>query len=117
MNKPAIKTAIPKHRYQLGAFTVTVLGEIETSDPVPYQFVAAVMRDGDSEPGIYLTVERPAGAVEGKSALPLKLVMRDGTQLVKESERWWDVEVFTADALDYVRSILDMQDEEPYRLL
>lgn len=117
MNKPAIKTAIPKHRYQLGAFTVTVLGEIETSDPTPYQFVAAVMRDGDPEPGMYLTVERPANAVEGKTALPLKLVMRDGSQSVKESERWWDVEVFTADALDYVRTILDMQDEEPYRLL
>jgi hypothetical protein len=117
MNKPAIKTAIPRHRYQLGAFTMIVLEEIETTDPVPYQFVAAVMRDGDPEPGIYLTVERPAGVVEGKSALPLKLVMRDGTQLVKESERWWNVEMFTEDALDYVRSILDMQDEEPYRLL
>ena len=117
MNRPAIKTAIPKHRYQIGAFTVIVLDEIETSDPTPYQFVAAVMRDGDPEPGIYLTVERPADAVEGKTALPLKLIMRDGTQLVKSSERWWDVETFTQDMLDYVRTILDMPDEEPYRLL
>jgi hypothetical protein len=117
MNKPSIKTAIPQHRYQVGAFTITVLGEIETNDPNPYQFVAAVMRDGDPEPGIFLTVERPADAVEGKTVLPLKLIMRDGAQVVDESERWWDVESFTKDVLDYVRSILDLQDEEPYRLL
>lgn len=116
MNKPAIRTAIPQHRYQIGAFTLTVLGEIETSDPVPYQFIAAVMRDGDPEPGIYLVVERPVDAVEAKSALPLKLVMRDGAQMVRESERWWDAELFTKDAIEFTQQILDLGDEEPYRL-
>jgi hypothetical protein len=116
MNKPAIRTAIPQHRYQLGAFTITVLTEIETSDPVPYQFIAAVMRDGDPEPGIYLIVERPGNAVEGKSALPLKLVMRDGAQVVRESERWWHADLFAEDVLALTKQILNLGDEEAYTL-
>jgi hypothetical protein len=116
MKKPAIRTAIPSHRYQLGSFTVTVLTEIETSDPVPYQFIAAVMRDGDPEPGIYLIVERPGNAVEGKSALPLKLVMRDGAQVVRESERWWHADLFAEDVLALTKQILNLGDEEAYTL-
>ena len=51
-DKPKIDTAIPQRRYQLGAYTVVVLGEIESSDGKDYRYVAAVVREGDPEPGL-----------------------------------------------------------------
>ncbi|MGD2137141.1 MAG: hypothetical protein PVJ66_01825 [Gammaproteobacteria bacterium] len=115
MNKPGIVTAIPKRRYTYGEFTVVVLGEVESSDAVDYRYIAAVVRGQDPEPGLYVTAEQ-GGAHQGASC-DMRVVMRDGSQVVGTSERWNDLEAFTTEALAIIARILNLGDEMPYRLM
>jgi hypothetical protein len=117
MERPSIKTAIPKRRYKLGEFVVTVLGEIETDDPRQYQYIAAVVVEGDKEPGIFLTAERNRGAEARDGSHALRLIMRDGAQVIGSSDRFGEEEQFAKAALDIVVKVLDLDDEEPYRLM
>ncbi len=120
-NKPKIDTAIPQRRYQLGAYTVVILGDIQTTDEKEYRYVAAVVREGDPDPGLYLSAERIIGQrPEGSpthSGYDLRVTMREGSQVVGRSDRASSVEQFSTDALGMIASILDLQDEQPYRLM
>jgi hypothetical protein len=115
-DKPAIKTAIPQRRYQLGPYTVVVLGQIESADQREYRYVAAVVRDGDPEPGLYLALERPSNPRPADGAYDMRVTMREGSQVLGRSDRWSTLEVFSTDALGLIATILDLQDEQPYPL-
>ncbi|MBI5461009.1 MAG: hypothetical protein HY941_02360 [Gammaproteobacteria bacterium] len=112
MNKPDIRRALPQRRYTFGEFTVVVLGDIETDDAVNYRYILAVVREGDAEPGIYLTCESVRGGQQ-----QLRLVMRDGAEVIAADPQYADIEVFTAAGLDMLRQILNLGDEEAYRLM
>lgn len=112
MHKPGIQTAIPKRRYRLGEFTVTVLGEVDSSDEIDYRYIAAVIQGQDPEPGIYLTAEQDAGG-----SYVMRLVMRDGAELIGNSEQWGELDAFVDEALKVVAQVLSLADETPYRLL
>lgn len=112
MNKPDIRRALPQRRYKFGEFTVVVLGEIETGAAVNYRYIVAVVRDGDPEPGIYLCCE--AGK---QGAHHMRLMMRDGAEVIAEDPGFANVEIFTTAALDVLRQILNLGDEEAYRLV
>jgi hypothetical protein len=112
MNKPDIRRALPQRRYKFGEFTVVVLGDIETGDAVNYRYIMAVVREGDAEPGIYLTCENVRGGQQ-----QLRLIMRDGAEVIAEDPQYADVEVFTVAGLDILRQILNLGDEEAYRLM
>lgn len=111
-NKPSIQTAIPKQRYKLGEFTVILLGDIETSDAADYRYITAVMQEGDPEPGIYLTCEKQKG---GEYAM--RLVMRDGSEVLETSSEWRDQEAFMQDSIQTVQKLLNLTDEEPFKLM
>lgn len=111
-NKPKILRAIPRRRYKFGEFTVVVLGDIESADALDYRYIMAVVRDGDPEPGIYLTCEAGRG-----NQRQLRLVMRDGAEVVAEDPVYADLEVFCTDGLAMLQQILNLGDEEPYRLM
>ena len=67
MNKPGIVTAIPRHRYKYGDFTVVVLGDIESNDSVDYHLVMAVVWGSDPDPGLYVTAERTPQSGNGSA--------------------------------------------------
>ena len=115
MNKPGIDTAIPKRRYRLGEFSLVVLGEIESSDDRDYRYIMAVVRGEDPEPGIYLTVERSRDP--DHKGYNMRLVMHDGEDVIGSSEAWHDLDAFTDEAIGIVSRILDLTDEEPYRMM
>ncbi|MBZ0071471.1 MAG: hypothetical protein WCY26_07940 [Thiohalobacteraceae bacterium] len=112
LNKPDIKRAIPQRRYNFGEFTLVMLGEIESGDAVNYRYILAVVREGDDEPGIYVTCEQGA-----PPAWQLRVVMRDGAQVVAEDAGYQDADAFATAGLEIVRQLLNLGDEEPYRLL
>lgn len=112
MHKPGIQTAIPKRRYRLGEFTVTVLGEVDSNDGIDYGYIAAVIQGQDPEPGIYLTAERETG---GDYAM--RIIMRDGSEVIGNSEQWGDLDAFVNEALNVTSQVLSLGDETPYRLL
>ena len=115
MNKPGIRTAIPKRRYRLGEFTLIVLGEIDSSDGVDYVFIMAVVQGQDPEPGLYITAERPAG--DGGRQLDMRIIMRDGSEVIGQSEEWSRLDAFVDEATGMVSRILNLSDETPWQLL
>ncbi len=116
MDKPKIITALPQCRYKLGGFVITVLGEVESGDGVAYRYIAAVITEGDPEPGLYITAEREARGLGRKGMHVMRIIMRDGAQVVGSSDRWGDLDLFVTDVLEVVSRVLDLQDEEPYLL-
>jgi hypothetical protein len=115
MNKPAIRTAIPKRRYRLGEFTLTVLGEIDSSDGIDYRYITAVIQGQDPEPGLYITAEVPAGSA-GK-ALDMRIIMRDGSEVIGQDAEWNQLDAFAGKCIEIVSRVLNLSDETPYQLL
>jgi hypothetical protein len=112
MHKPGIQTAIPRRRYRLGEFTVTVLGDVDSNDGIDYRYIAAVIQGQDPEPGIYLTAEREAGG-----GYAMRLVMRDGAEVIGSSDQWGDLDAFVNEVLNVVAQVLSLTDETPYQLM
>lgn len=115
MSKPGIRTAIPKRRYRLGEFTLTVLGEVDSSDGIDYRYIMAVIQGQDPEPGLYITAEHPPGS--GGKALDMRIIMRDGAEVIGQDTAWRDLDAFAGRGIDIVSRILNLGDETPYRLL
>jgi hypothetical protein len=116
MNEPDIKTAIPKRRYRLGEFTVVILGEVESGGGVDYGYITAVVREGDPKPGIYITAERDSRDARA-GELALRLIMRDGEQMIGTLAQGAGIERFADESLRLISTILNLSDEQPYRLM
>ncbi len=46
----------------------------------------------------------------------MRLIMQEGSQLVRSSDDWRDLERFVDDVIDVARSLLNLRDEQPFRL-
>ena len=112
MNKPAFTTAIPLRRFRFGEFTLTVLGEIESSNSIRYTYIMAVIQGENPEPGIWLTAEQCDDAT-----YEMRLIMHDGEEVIGQSEQWDDVNTFVEEAVKVVSQILSLSDEVPYQLM
>ena len=114
MSIPKINTAIPQRRYRLGDFNVSVLGEVESGDDADYQYIAAVVAQGSSEPGLYVTVEKDPNDA---NMLIMRVTMKDGSEVLDKSDRWRDLDSFVNEALLIIQNILNLSDEQPYQLM
>ncbi len=115
MSAPDIKTALPKRRYQLGEFMISVLGEVESGDGVDYRYVMAVARETDPKPNLFLSIEPNTGGV-GEGRWALRVSMPDGSQVLGASDQWGDLDTFTREGLSMVQKMLTLEDEMAYRL-
>lgn len=115
MSKPGIVTALPKHRYTFGEFSVVVLGEIDSNDGVDYRFVAAVVQGQNPEPGLYITAEPISGAQP--PGYEMRVIMHDGAEVIGSSADWGQLDAFTDEALQVISRILNLGDETPYKLM
>lgn len=112
MSIPRINTAIPMRRYQYGEFVVTVLGDIDSPDPVRYRYVMAVAQEGNPTPGLFLSAERGSD-----DACDLRVSMADGSQVLESSPAFCDLDLFVKEALQVISSMLNLSDEMPHRLM
>ena len=112
VSKPAITTAIPLRRYKFGEFTLTVLGNIESPDELKYRYIMAVIQGDDPEPGLYITAEQGKG-----KELAMRMMMRDGDEVIGHSAQWHDLDECINAALDIVARVLNLLDETPYQLV
>jgi hypothetical protein len=117
MDKPGIVTAIPKRRYKYGEFSVVILGDIQSNDDKNYRHIMAVVRGADPEPGVYITAERSRTAGQGVADYTMRIVMRDGAEVIGSSSDWHDIDAFADEALGVVGKLLNLADEEPYRMM
>lgn len=113
MNKPGIRTAIPKRRYRLGEFTLTVLGEVDSKDGINYRFILAVIHGQAPEPGMYITAEQ----VGGGGLLDMRVILPDGDQIIGRDAAWGQLDQFTGRGIEVVRRVLNLSDETPWQLL
>jgi hypothetical protein len=109
MERPTIRTAIPQRRYQYGEYQVSVLGEIESSDPPNYQYILAAVKEGESEPAAYVTCER---ARRGDHDFRVKLIMDGLKDTMAESDDLGNLETFCEFALQVISSALNLGDAQ-----
>lgn len=113
MKTPQIKTAIPKRRYQLGDFGITVLGEVESGDGQDYLYLFAVVQDGKSEPSLYLSATRAATAGE----YTLTLIAPNMDRELDTSPAWRDLDHFCEQGIAVAQQLLGLKDEYPHRIM
>ena len=113
MNVPQINTAIPKRRYQLGDFGITILGDVESGDGNEYQYVFALVQDGKSDPSLYITAVKIAASDDYTLHLSAPNMERD----LDTSPAWRDLDHFCEQGISIAQQILGLKDEFPHRLL
>ncbi|MGM0594117.1 MAG: hypothetical protein ACQETD_06240 [Pseudomonadota bacterium] len=112
MNAPQITTAIPKRRYQLGDFSVTVLGEVESGDGQDYRYIFAMMPEGNSDPDFYVVAIR-----QSQDEYLLKLITPNMEKELDVSGAWSDLDIFCDQAISLAQQVLGLKDEAAHRLM
>lgn len=114
MQIPKFATAIPQRRYKIGEFHAVILADVESQDGVDYVWVFALVREGESEPLLYITLEKVNG---DDSPYQMTVRLEDQAKTYPAGEEMRDVNNFTAVSIDAVVKLFKLEDEEPYRLL
>ncbi|KAA6186981.1 hypothetical protein F2Q65_03580 [Thiohalocapsa marina] len=115
-NRPDIKTAIPRRRYQIGDFSATVLGDIDSGGGRAYRFILAMVALGDAQPSLYVCCEpNPSGGVDGRYAV--RVVNDSMSEVVDSADHWGDLDTFAEMAVDLARQVLGMKNEQTIRLM
>ncbi len=117
MEAPQIGTAIPKRRYQLGEFSVALLGDIESKDEVQYHYILALIPEGQAKPNLYVTAEKNRRSEAAEGSHRMRLMTESQVTVLDSSDLWADEEAFTSAALKVVASVLGLDNVEPYRLM
>ena len=107
MSMPRIATAIPKRRYQLGDFSLVVLGDIESQDGRDYKYLMGVIPDGKSQPELFVSAEKQKG-----QTYLMRVMAAQASQELDSSPTWNEVENFCLDAILVLKKMLNLMDEE-----
>ena len=70
-DRPVIRTAIPKRRYQIGPYSASLLGEIESGDARAYRYILAFVASGKREPEVSHLRRAGAAARARRRSLPV----------------------------------------------
>ncbi len=117
MKAPHIQTAIPKRRYEIDTFSVVVLGDIESRDPVNYKYIMALVEMGASEPFMYvISQENPPGERQ-YGRYRVRVLLGDDERDMGSDDFPGDLEQFTEFGLQVASRLLQLTEEAPVRLL
>ncbi len=117
MKAPHIKTAVPRRRYEIDNFSVVVLGEIESTDPVSYKYIMALVDVSETEPLMYITSEENPPNQRGNGRYRVRVLYGNDEQDMGSDEFPGDLEQFTEYGLQLASRLLQLTEEEPIRLL
>ena len=113
VNALKIQTAIPQRRYQFGEYTGVVLGEIESGDGVKYQYILALVREGEDRPSFYVTAEKNPRSRAQEGSHRLRVITQGLDEEVGCSNAWAELDAFCAEAFTVVAKVLGLSDEQP----
>ncbi|MBK5965929.1 hypothetical protein CCR95_18070 [Thiocystis minor] len=116
-DRPAIKTAIPKRRYQVGDHTASLLGEIESGDSRFYRYILALVPPAQREPVLYVCAEQTPAAERADGAYRLRVVSALMSEVVDTNDCWGDLETFAEQAIKLGRQMLGLQQAPVVRQL
>lgn len=114
MALPKIQSAIPKRRYQYGEFIVTILSDITSPDPYDYLYIAAVLRDGCTQPEVYITCESIQKI--GQQSYSIKVLSQDSEHTISQNSQWKNEQLFFDYVLQGVGQMFHLTDETPILL-
>ncbi len=117
MPLPLIHTALPKRRYQYGEFTMVVLGEIDSRDDIPYQFLMAVIPPDANTPELFISVEKCSRQASHDGKYQMRIIAAQMSQMLGKSDNWGDLDTFVNDALAVLSKLLNLTDEQPMVIL
>ncbi|WP_058555552.1 hypothetical protein [Thiohalocapsa sp. ML1] len=115
--RPAIKTALPKRRYEISDYSATVLGDIDSDDPQPYRWILALVPMGSREPTLYICAQRAAPERAASGAYDLRVVSAALTDVVDTADHWGDLDHFSEQALDLACQVLGLKHEMVVKLM
>ncbi len=108
---PKITTAIPKKRFQVGEYNVTVLGEVESPDFPAYFFIMAFVQDGKKDPVLYVCADKTPPNKRHEGLARLRVVNSAMSEIMDINDRWKDLQQFSDEALQIGMQILGIQSE------
>ena len=117
MPVPHIKTAIPLQRHQIGSYVATVLGDINSDDPVDYRFIMAIVENGKQEPTLYVTSEYNTDSSTSEERYRLRVIMGNEEKLLNPSDELGDVDKFSLAGMGIIAKLMRLEDETPIRLM
>lgn len=117
MTAPRIHTAIPKRRYRIGPYEAVLLGEIESPDPLRYQFILALVRDGESRPSVYVTAVRNPRSRAHEGSHRLRMERDQTSEDLGSSDAFADADGFTEAALAAAARTLGLTGDAPVRVM
>ena len=116
MQSPNIQTAIPKQRYQLGPYQAVLLGEIESPDPVRYRFILALVREGETQPSVFITCEKNSRAQAQQGSHRMCIISEKMNEVLGSSDDYKDADSFAAEALAIITRELGLSGIAPVRM-
>lgn len=116
-NFPKINRAIPRKRFQVGEYSVTVLGEVESPDIASYQFIMAFVADGKQEPALYITSEKTPPKDRHEGSHRLRVINSAMSEIMDTADHWKDIDTFTPEAMKLGMQILGLSGEQPSQLM
>jgi len=116
-DRPVIKTAIPKRRYQIGDFSASLLGEVETGDGRNYRYILAFVQMGHAQPSLYVCSEHapPAQADDGRYGL--RVINEVMSEVVDTADRWGDLDAFAEKGIQLGVQALGLRQEQVLRIM
>ncbi|SDY27714.1 hypothetical protein SAMN05421644_14423 [Allochromatium warmingii] len=115
--RPIIKTAIPKRRYQIERYAASLLGEIESGDGRNYRYLLAFIMQGQTEPVLYVCSEPTPLAERAAGAYCLRVVSESLTETLDINNAWGDLDHFAEQALQVGAQLLGLPESSVMRLL
>lgn len=116
-DRPQIKTALPKRRYQIGDHAATLLGEIESDDERHYRYILALVPMGEQEPVIYVTSEQAPAERRGEGAYDLRVISPSLTDVLDTADRWESLDQFADQAVDLAQQVLGLHNQQVFKLM
>ncbi len=117
MKAPHIQTAIPLRRYEIDTFSVVVLGEVESRDPVDYRYIMAFVEAGESEPLLYITAEENPPGERQYGRYRVRVFLGRDVRDMGSDDFPGDLDRFTEFGFQVAGRLLQLAGEEPVRLL
>lgn len=116
-DRPVIKTAIPKGRYQIGDFSASLLGEIDSGDSRNYRYILAFIPMGKSEPTFYVCAEQATPAESAGGKYRLRVVNDVMSEVMETSDQWGDLDRFSQQGIALAVQALGLQQEQVIKLM
>lgn len=116
-DRPQIKTALPKRRYQIGDYAATLLGEIESDNDRRYRFILALVPMGEQEPVLYVTSELAPADRRGEGTHDLRVISASLTDVLDTADRWESLDQFADQAIDLAQQVLGLRNQQVVKLM